>query len=422
MWGCNAWTTPTQKPRLVVVSPFLDKRHGTERRVVEWVSQLADAFEVHIYSQSVKDLDLSRFILHRIPKLPGPHLLNFLWWFAANRLWREWDRRVRGAQHDLVFSPGPNCLDADAISVHIVFAEYRRKIESAFDQEREAASSWPQRLHRNLYYRFAIFLEKRAYTSANTTLILIAKKTSKALEEFYGRRTPCPVVYLGLDHETFNPIRRAESREAARKELGLRSDRFALLLIGNDWRNKGLPVLLNAMVLLGELPVDLLVVGHDDPKGFRSLIRERSMDDRVRFLPPRRDVEFYYAAADAYTGPSLEDTFAQPPAEAMACGLPVIVSAANGTSEIITNGADGMILQDPTDANSLARMIRSLFENEEFRNRLGRKAAETARQYTWERNGHEFTIIFNEILRRKARPGERTREGETQADQAANLK
>jgi hypothetical protein len=67
-------------------------------------------------------------------------------------------------------------------------------------------------------------------------------------------------------------------------------------------------------------------------------------------------------------------------------------------------------------------MIRSLFENEEFRNRLGRKAAETARQYTWERNGHEFTIIFNEILRRKARPGERTREGETQADQAANLK
>jgi len=412
-------TTPAEKPRLVVVSPFLDKRHGTERRVVEWVSELARTFEVHIYSQSVKDLDSSRFTLHRIPRLPGPHLLNFLWWFAANRIWREWDRRIRGQRHDLVFSPGPNCLDADAISVHIVFAEYKRKIELALDHEREAVSSWLQSLHRNLYYRFAIFLEKRAYTSADITLILIAKKTSKALEEYYGRRTPCPVVYVGLDHETFNPTRRAKCREEARKALGLRGDRFVLLLIGNDWRNKGLSVLLDAMVLLGELPVDLLVVGHDDPKGFRSMIRERSMDDRVRFLPPRDDVEFYYAAADVYTGPSLEDTFAQPPAEAMACGLSVIVSAENGTSEIITDGADGMILQDPTDANALAEMIRSLFENEELRNRLGKKAAETARQYTWERNGHEFTVIFNEILRRKARPGARTHEGETQADQRA---
>ena len=58
----------------------------------------------------------------------------------------------------------------------------------------------------------------------------------------------------------------------------------------------------------------------------------------MKFVPPRNDIEFYYAAADAYVGPSLEDTFAQPPAEAMACGLPVIVSSANGTSEIVTDG------------------------------------------------------------------------------------
>jgi glycosyltransferase involved in cell wall biosynthesis len=412
-------TTPTDKPRLAVVSPFLDKRHGTERRVVEWVSQLASTFEIHIYSQSVKDLDSSKFTLHRIPKLPGPHLANFLWWFAANHLWREWDRRFRGLRHDLVFSPGPNCLDADAMSVHIVFAEYRRKMKSVLDQERASVSSWPERLHRKLYYRFAVFLEKCAYTAPDITLILIAKKTSKALEEYYGRRAPCPVVYVGLDHEIFNPLRCAELREVARQGLGLHGSRFVLLLIGNDWRNKGLPVLLEAMVLLRELPIDLLVVGHDDPKGFRSMVRERSMDDRVRFLPPRKDVEFYYAAGDVYTGPSLEDTFAQPPAEAMACGLPVIVSAANGTSEIITDGTDGMILQDPTDADALAVMIRRLFENADFRNHVGRRAAETARQYTWERNGREFAEIFNEILRRKARPRARTRADEPQADQRA---
>src|SRR6266478_2277053 len=123
-------SAPAQRPRLAVVSPFLDKRHGTERIVLEWLSQLAGAFELHVYSQHVEDLDLPKITWHRIPKLPGPHLFNFIWWVAANHLWRAWDRRFRGLRHDLTYSPGINCLDADAISVHIVFAEYVRRIRS----------------------------------------------------------------------------------------------------------------------------------------------------------------------------------------------------------------------------------------------------------------------------------------------------
>ena len=123
----------------------------------------------------------------------------------------------------------------------------------------------------------------------------------------------------------------------------------------------------------------------------------------MRFLPPRNDIEFYYAAADAYVGPSLEDTFAQPPAEAMACGMPVIVSANNGTCEIITDGKDGLILADPTDTVSLAAMIRRLYEDKEFSARLGDNANETALQYTWERNGREMKAIFEQLLERKSR-------------------
>ena len=132
------------------------------------------------------------------------------------------------------------------------------------------------------------------------------------------------------------------------------------------------------------------------------------MDGRVKFVPPRKDVEFYYAAADAYAGPSLEDTFAQPPAESMACGLPVIVSSANGTSEIITHEVDGLILPDPTDSIALAAMIRRLYHDEVFRNQLASKAAATALEYTWERNGRELVEIFREILRRKASPSTQT--------------
>jgi len=393
-----------RKSRLAVVSPFVDKRHGTERRVAEWISQLADTYDIHIYSQNVQDLDFTKVTWHRIPKLPGPHLFNYLWWFAANRLWRAWDSRFRNLRPDLVYSPGVNCLDANVMSVHIVFAQYVQGIQAGLKLSRNSILAWPRVIHRRLYYRVLRALERRLYSPPGVPLVLIAKHTEAALEQFYNRRDNLPVVYVGLDHEIFNPVRRATLREDARDELGIEPDRFALLLVGNDARNKGLPVILQALRTLSELPIDLLVVSREDPAPYLMAARDAGLEGRVGFFPQRKDVEFYYAAADAYVGPSLEDTFAQPPAEAMACGLPVIVSATNGTSEIITDGADGLILLDPTAADSLATMLRMLCEHPEFATRLGSKAAETARAYTWERNGRELTAIFEEILCQKASP------------------
>ena len=168
-------------------------------------------------------------------------------------------------------------------------------------------------------------------------------------------------------------------------------------------------VLLDALAHARDLPLNLIIVSREDPTSCRTLIGERGLEGRVKFVPPRNDIEFYYAAADAYVGPSLEDTFAQPPAEAMACGLPVIVSSANGTSEIMTHEANGLILTDPTDSATLASMIRRLYQDREFRDQLGAKAASTTLEYTWERNGRELVRIFEEILQRKA--GASSRDG-----------
>ena len=391
---------PRQKARLAVVSPFLGKSFGTERTVIEWLTHLPDAFDIHVYSQHVEDLDSARFIWHRIPKLPGPHLFNFLWWFAANHIWRAVDS-LRGLKHDLVYSPGINCFDADVISVHIVFAEYLRQLQSHRDLAWKQLHSWPRAFHRNLYYRLIVILERHIYTNPQVPLVLYAKKTAKDLERFYGRRDRLPVLYLGIDHDAFNPVRRAELRGRARGQLGIGDDRFILLLVGNDLRKKGIVVLIEAISKLRDLAVDLVVAGREDPDPFRGMLSDRGLKGRVHFLPPRKDIEFYYAAADAYTGPSLEDTFALPPAEAMACGMPVIVSAENGTFEIITHEFDGLILNDPNDADTLAALIRRLYEDRDFRTRLAQKAAETVRHYTWERNGRDLGEIFEEILRQK---------------------
>jgi len=390
------------KPRLAVVSPFLDKRHGGERIIIEWLSHLPDQFDIHVYSQRVEDFDESRFTWHRIPKLSGPHLLNFLWWLAANRLWRYWDGRFRGLRHDLVFSSGVNCLDADAMCVQIVFAEYIRQVRSGMKFLRNSIWEWPRLFHRKLYYGIAVSMERHAYENCRTMLVAYSRKTARDLEQVYRRADRIPVIHLGLDHSVFNTTVRAALREQARRTLALKEDQFTLILVGNDWRNKGVPVLLAALAILRDLPIGLLIVSRENQSSCWRLVTEKRLEDRVLFLPPRKDIEFYYAAADAYAGPSLQDSYGIPPAEAMACGLPVIVSIAAGVSEIVTSGVDGMVLDDPTDAIKLATMIRRLYEDKELRNRLGNQACETARRYTWERNGLDLAAIFEEILRRKS--------------------
>ena len=87
-----------------------------------------------------------------------------------------------------------------------------------------------------------------------------------------------------------------------------------------------------------------------------------------------------------------------PPLEAMACGLPVIVSRQAGVSEVITHGVDGLVLEDPRDAAALTSMIGDLHRDTTLREFLGNNAAQTAQRYTWDRNAEQLRVVLDEIL------------------------
>jgi len=406
--------------RIAVVSPFIDKRHGTERCIAEEVERLARdyGYEIHIYSQRVEDVEgVKQFnrglrtvdgeaqkgaiYWHKVPDVPGPHLIKYLWWFFTNQVMRWWDRRFRGLCFDLVYSPGINCLDADVISVHIVFAEFYRQVKDQLSLWRNPIKSWARLLHRRIYYRLIMFLERKIYPKPDVDLIIISRKVGHDLKHHYQLRDDFPIAYHGIDVQKFNPQIRAGLRSKARQALNLPENAFALLLVGNGWKKKGLDCLLEAVGRLRHSNLWVLVVGRDDPTPYHEPIKRWDLNGRVLFLPPRPDVEFYYAAADAYVGPSLEDAFALPPAEAMACGLPVIVSSHAGVSEIVTHGVDGLILKDPRNPEELAQLIRHIYEDAELRQRLGENAAQTAKQYTWERNARQMHEVFLHVVKGK---------------------
>ena len=390
------------RPRIAVVSPFLDKRHGTERSVAECLQRLSSEYEIHVYSQRVEDLDLHTITWHRIPALPGPHILGFSWWFLANHFWRWRDRKFHGLVPEIVFSPGINCLDADVIHVHVVFAQLREHMKEQLLFQRSPWNTWHEILHRRIYYSLISLLERRVYPQPDVPLVVVSHKTAADLARLYGRTSNVDVAYHGIDLQRFDPRRRAALREDARQLLSLSADNFAVLLIGNDWKSKGLPCLINAVGRLGDPNVVVLVVGRDNPAPFQNAIREHGLMGRVRFLPPRPDVEFYYAAADAYASPTLEDSFGLPPAEAMACGLPVITSRAAGVSELIHTGEDGFVLEDPSDFVSLSTILGQLLNDPVLRGRIAERAVATASQLTWENTAARIRAAWEEARRERS--------------------
>ena len=384
--------------QIVVVSPFLDRRHGTELCIIEQIERLSSKYGwgIHLFSQHVENVDglltedpkntATRFIRwYRVSDIPGPPLLKFLWWFFANRAVRKSALKRLEDRPLLVYSPGINCLDANAITVHIVFHEFYARVRGELKLLKVPVSRWPVTLHRKMYYKLIMTLERRIYTDPKVRLAAVSKLVSAQLEKHFGR-TDSVVIPNAVDTVIFNSEARLARRSVSRQNLKLDDSDFVILLIGNDWKKKGLDQLLWALAIT-EVPIQLLVVGKDDPGLYRPVLRQLRLDSRVHFLAPSADVLSFYAAADAYVAPSLEDAFGLPILEAMACGLPVIASVQAGASENIIDGTTGYLLRDPMNHVELAELIRRLAVDRSAAQKLGTAAAQYVQaSVSWDRN------------------------------------
>jgi glycosyltransferase involved in cell wall biosynthesis len=164
-------------------------------------------------------------------------------------------------------------------------------------------------------------------------------------------------------------------------------------------RYKGLDELLKATAMLrGTFPsLHLVVVGQgDDLPRLRKLAVDCCLADSVHFLGniSRDELAACYAHAEVFAMPSTGEGFGLVFLEAMAFAKPVIATACGGTTDLVRNGINGLLVP-PGDTQKLTEAIGSLLTDDMFRIDLGRHGAELVRKkFRFE----DFTFELDRML------------------------
>lgn len=160
------------------------------------------------------------------------------------------------------------------------------------------------------------------------------------------------------------------------------SKTLKILFVGHVIWRKGIETILKVLKeLKGKIDFEFNIVGGAPEKEI--LEKYKGLYNYYPFLPHEKLVEIY-KENDIFVFPSLIEGFAQVVLEAMACGLPVIVSNRAGSNDIVREGIDGFIIF-PEDSNLLKEKIIYFYNNREKIYEMGKNASEQARKYTWEK-------------------------------------
>ncbi|MGA2319346.1 MAG: glycosyltransferase family 4 protein [Solirubrobacteraceae bacterium] len=156
------------------------------------------------------------------------------------------------------------------------------------------------------------------------------------------------------------PDPRYEPRDAARS-----TSSFNVVYVGSLKVHKGVPLLIDAFRRVPYADMRLVLVGGWGTRGMRRFIEKACADDpRISVKPG--DPLPHLQAARLYVHPAYEDGFAYAPAEALACGVPVLVSEDTGMKDLIDPGVNGSIL--PTgDLSALREAIEAAYRGEPLR-------------------------------------------------------
>lgn len=216
------------------------------------------------------------------------------------------------------------------------------------------------------------------------------------------------IIPCGFSHEEFHPVKKAD----ARMLLNLPQNECLLLQLGRMVPRKGVDNVIKALGELKKLGKEarLMIVGGEHENAelmncpeinrLKNIAREHDISDRIIFAgrKNRKQLKYYYAAADLFITTPWYEPFGITPLEAMACGTPVIGSNVGGIKYSVAHAVTGALVK-PNDPQELADTIIRLTADEKQLRQMGLNAIRRVNQhFTWANVAAKANILYQNLL------------------------
>jgi UDP-glucose:(heptosyl)LPS alpha-1,3-glucosyltransferase len=375
------------RPVVALVAHDVHERGGMERACAELIRRGNERVDfILVASDLAPDLLplVRRWVKIRVPRRPFP--LKFaVFWFLAGRA-------INRLNVDIVHTVGaivPNRVDV--ASLHFCHAGFRALNGGLAPR----GSSLVRRTNTAVSRALALAAERWSYRPSRLrAFAAVSEGVAHEAARFYSA-IPVTVTPNGVDLDRFRPD--PVTRTTLRASEGI-ADCTVALFVGGDWDRKGLHIAIEAVAKARARGHDLFlwVVGRGNADQFVARSERLGATPANRFFGPRTDTERFYQAADIFVLPSVYESFSLVGFEAAACGLPLVITAISGASDLVGSGEGGLIVERSSE--SVAEALVTLSADPMTRARLGAEARRRASAYTWQRSVASVMNLYGSLL------------------------
>jgi len=374
-----------KKKKIAVVIPRFGLVGGAENFAAELTVRTAadPRFDVHVFANRWREHDPG-ITFHHVPVIRFPRTLvtpGFAW-FANRAVAKEGADLIHA--HDRIF-------EADLFTMHGIphrlwVHDVRQKRMSLFDR---ATCAVEARLVANP--RCRRFLAVSSITK------------EKFIAEHGVDEGRVLVLPPGTDVSRFTGLDRERCRAELRRSLGADPSTLILLFVSMNFEVKGLDYVMQGLAALkrtrgSQVPL-LFVVGRGNEGHYRRMAEGLGIGEHVRFsgVTGRENLDSLYAGSDLFAMLSRFDTFGMAALDAMAASLPVVLSGNVGAKDLVHDGVNGFVVDNPADAGAVAERLARLLDSG-IRERIGKEAFRTASGQSWDEVARRQIGIYEELL------------------------
>ena len=268
-------------------------------------------------------------------------------------------------------------------------------LHTQYEQYAYYASPIPERVTQKA---IKMIISNLAY---KTDCVTTPSASMKELIEGYGIKNRIEVIPNAIDLISFredNELKRTEIK----KKYHLKEDDKIILFVGRVASEKSIDKIIKSLAIIKKRGISkekLLIVGNGSAMDeLKQLARTLKVEEDVIFAGAvsYEEIQHYYKMAYVFTIASTTETFGMVTIEALASGVPVLAVKAPGAVDILTDGLDGLLVENDTEkfADALEKIIR----DPELREKLSRGALKTSEKYSIDTISERMLNLYREVI------------------------